>query len=180
MAKVEFELPKEAPWTNADMEKIGHLKEAHDKIMGQVRKAMVGQDKVIRLTMIGLFSQGHCLLMGVPGIGKTLLVRTLASSLSLKFRRVQFTRSEAAFVRPEVQVRQPVVYAHCQQDHGSQCHQTPVRPRNAKDSAPLAGKPVHSKADQCANRRQTTDRAQRLRRLKPGRKDAPAEGNQHP
>jgi MoxR-like ATPase len=87
----QFVMPEEAPWTDEEMEKIQHLREARDKIMGQVRKIVVGLDEVIRLTMIGLFSQGHCLLMGVPGIGKTLLVRTLASSLSLKFRRVQFT-----------------------------------------------------------------------------------------
>ena len=91
MADTGFVVPEEAPWTDEDLEKIGHLKEGHDRIMIQVRKAMVGLDNVIRLTMIGLFSQGHCLLMGVPGIGKTLLVRTLAASLSLKFRRVQFT-----------------------------------------------------------------------------------------
>jgi MoxR-like ATPase len=91
MSDAEFVVPKQEPWTDEDLGKIEHLKEAHDRIMAQVRKAMVGQDAVIRLTMIGLFAQGHCLLMGVPGIGKTLLVRTLSSSLSLKFRRVQFT-----------------------------------------------------------------------------------------
>ncbi len=79
------------PWSDADMERITHLKDAHDRLMGEVRKIVVGMDKVVRLTLIGLFGQGHCLLMGVPGLGKTLLVRTLAGSLSLKFRRVQFT-----------------------------------------------------------------------------------------
>jgi len=78
-------------WTSEDLGKIKHLKEAHDRIMEQLRKAVVGQDQVVRLTMLGLFSQGHCLLMGVPGLGKTLLVRTLASCLSLDFKRVQFT-----------------------------------------------------------------------------------------
>jgi len=87
----EFVLPEPQSWTDAELEKIDHLKEAHDKVMGQIRKAVVGQDEVVRLTMLGLFSQGHCLLMGVPGLGKTLLVRTLASGLDLKFRRVQFT-----------------------------------------------------------------------------------------
>ena len=91
MTDTEFVPAPEAPWSDAEVAKIEHLKAAHDKVMAQVRKAMVGQDEVIRLTMIGLFSQGHCLLMGVPGIGKTLLVRTLAGSLSLRFRRVQFT-----------------------------------------------------------------------------------------
>ncbi len=87
----EFVLPPEQPWTDQELEKIEHLKEAHRKIMAQIRRAVVGQDKVVRLTMLGLFSQGHCLLMGVPGLGKTLLVRTLAAGLDLTFRRVQFT-----------------------------------------------------------------------------------------
>jgi MoxR-like ATPase len=78
-------------WSREDLEKIHHLKLAHDRLMGQIRKALVGQDRVVKLTLIGMFAQGHCLLMGVPGLGKTLLVRTLASSLSLRFRRVQFT-----------------------------------------------------------------------------------------
>ena len=78
-------------WSDEDLTKIQHLKEANDKIVGQIRKALVGQDRVVKLTLIGLFAQGHCLLMGVPGLGKTLLVRTLASSLSLGFKRVQFT-----------------------------------------------------------------------------------------
>ncbi|MFO7898189.1 MAG: MoxR family ATPase [Planctomycetota bacterium] len=88
---IEFELPEEKQWTDEELAKIENLREARDKIMGQIRKAIVGLDEVVRLTMIGLFSQGHCLLMGVPGLGKTLLVRSLAASLSLKFRRVQFT-----------------------------------------------------------------------------------------
>src|SRR5688500_12113516 len=87
----DFVALPEQPWGDADLAKIGRLKEAHDRIVAQIRKAVVGQDDVVNLTMIGLFGQGHCLLMGVPGLGKTLLVRTLASSLSLKFRRVQFT-----------------------------------------------------------------------------------------
>jgi MoxR-like ATPase len=82
---------KPEPWTDEEMASIAHLKEANDKIVSEIRKIVVGQDKVVRLTMIGLFGQGHCLLMGVPGLGKTLLVRTLAASLSLNFKRVQFT-----------------------------------------------------------------------------------------
>jgi MoxR-like ATPase len=82
---------KPEPWSDEEMARIEHLKAANDKIVSEIRKIVVGQDKVVRLTMIGLFGQGHCLLMGVPGLGKTLLVRTLASSLSLNFKRVQFT-----------------------------------------------------------------------------------------
>ncbi|MHC4915696.1 MAG: AAA family ATPase [Planctomycetota bacterium] len=79
------------PWSDSDLAKIENLKAANDRIMGEIRKIVVGMDKVVHLTMIGLFGRGHCLLMGVPGLGKTLLVSTLASSLSLKFKRVQFT-----------------------------------------------------------------------------------------
>ncbi len=78
-------------WSDADLEKVAHLKEAHDKILEQIRKAVVGQEQVVNELMIVLFAQGHALLMGVPGLAKTLLVRTLASSLSLQFSRVQFT-----------------------------------------------------------------------------------------
>ncbi|MEX0703598.1 MAG: MoxR family ATPase [Planctomycetales bacterium] len=87
----EFLVPEEQPWTDQELEKIGRLKEAHDKIITQIRKAVVGQDEVVNLTMISLFGRGHCLLKGVPGLGKTLLVSSLAAGLSLKFRRVQFT-----------------------------------------------------------------------------------------
>src|SRR5258708_37476147 len=79
------------PWRDEDVAKIQRLCDAHQRIQSEIRKIVVGMDKVVDLTMIGLFGQGHCLLMGVPGLGKTLLVRTLAESLSLNFNRVQFT-----------------------------------------------------------------------------------------
>jgi MoxR-like ATPase len=78
-------------WSEADLAKIEKLKNAHDTIVGEIHKAVVGQERVVQELMMALFAQGHCLLMGVPGLGKTLLVRTLASSLSLNFKRVQFT-----------------------------------------------------------------------------------------
>jgi len=84
-------LTKPAAWTDADLSRVAHLKDAHDKMIRQIRKAVVGQEQVINELMIVLFAQGHGLLMGVPGLAKTLLVRTLAASLSLQFRRVQFT-----------------------------------------------------------------------------------------
>jgi MoxR-like ATPase len=78
-------------WTESDLKKVADLKQAHDRIIAQIRKAVVGQEQVINELMIVLFAQGHGLLMGVPGLAKTLLVRTLAASLSLQFSRVQFT-----------------------------------------------------------------------------------------
>ncbi len=62
-----------------------------DSVQEQIAKVIVGQQEVVRNVLIALFCGGHVLLEGVPGLGKTLLVRTLSSSLSLKFRRIQFT-----------------------------------------------------------------------------------------
>ena len=84
-------MPTTEKWTDEDLGRIEHLKQANDRIVAEIRKAVVGQERVVKELMIALFAQGHCLLMGVPGLGKTLLVRTLAASLSLDFKRVQFT-----------------------------------------------------------------------------------------
>jgi MoxR-like ATPase len=70
---------------------VERLGAARDQILGQLRKAIVGLDQVIDEMMIALFAQGHCLLVGVPGLAKTLLVSSLAQSLSLSFKRIQFT-----------------------------------------------------------------------------------------
>jgi MoxR-like ATPase len=78
-------------WTDEEKQEIGKLKEANDRIVGQIRSAVVGQDQVIREVMIALFGLGHVLLMGVPGLAKTLLVSTIGRCLSLSFKRVQFT-----------------------------------------------------------------------------------------
>ena len=61
------------------------------KIVREIRKVIVGQDQVIEEMLIAIFSRGHCLLVGVPGLAKTLLVSTLAKTLSLSFKRIQFT-----------------------------------------------------------------------------------------
>jgi MoxR-like ATPase len=67
------------------------LQDAHDRILGELRKAIVGLDPVIDELLISIFARGHCLLVGVPGLAKTLLISTLARSLSLTFNRIQFT-----------------------------------------------------------------------------------------
>jgi MoxR-like ATPase len=61
------------------------------QIKSEIHKAVIGQDDIIDLLLISLFSKGHCVLVGVPGLAKTLLIRTLAESLSLSFNRIQFT-----------------------------------------------------------------------------------------
>ncbi len=62
-----------------------------ETMLGEIRKVIVGQDRVIEEVLIALFSKGHCLLVGVPGLAKTLLISTLADILHLDFNRIQFT-----------------------------------------------------------------------------------------
>ena len=74
-----------------DIEAVENLNKARAKILGQVKKVIVGQEQVIEEMLIALLSDGHCLLVGVPGLAKTLLVSTIARILDLKFSRIQFT-----------------------------------------------------------------------------------------
>jgi MoxR-like ATPase len=76
---------------NKDIETMQRLKEARDRIKTEVGKIIVGQEKVIDELLIAILSNGHVLLIGVPGLAKTLLVSTLAQVLELKFSRIQFT-----------------------------------------------------------------------------------------
>jgi len=72
-------------------ERVARFQKIRDEIVTQVHRVIVGQDEVIEQVMIALFVGGHCLITGLPGTAKTLLVRTLATILGLKFRRIQFT-----------------------------------------------------------------------------------------
>ena len=69
-----------------DVQAVEKLGEARDAIVAELRKAIVGMDDVIDEMMIAIFAQGHCLLVGVPGLAKTLLVSSLAQTLSLSFK----------------------------------------------------------------------------------------------
>jgi len=75
----------------SDVQQINDFKESFEKFRQEIGKVIIGQDEVIKNVLISIFSQGHCLLVGVPGLAKTLLVQTIASSLGLKFNRIQFT-----------------------------------------------------------------------------------------
>ncbi len=77
--------------TNLHEDAIHRLAEARERILGQLSQIIVGQQDVIDELLITLFSRGHCLLEGVPGLAKTLMISTLARSLSLSFSRIQFT-----------------------------------------------------------------------------------------
>src|SRR5881392_4249410 len=61
------------------------------RILAEIRKVIVGQDDVIDQVLIAIFTGGHCLITGVPGLAKTLLIKTLAEILDLSFKRIQFT-----------------------------------------------------------------------------------------
>ena len=74
-----------------DMEAAETLKTARDNILTELKKRIIGQNEVIEQLLIALFSQGHCLLVGVPGLAKTLLISTFAQILELPFNRIQFT-----------------------------------------------------------------------------------------
>src|SRR5262245_2024091 len=71
--------------------RIHRFRQVHSDIVTQVRRVIVGQEEVLSEVMIALFVGGHCLITGLPGTAKTLLVRTLAQTLGLVFKRIQFT-----------------------------------------------------------------------------------------
>src|SRR5580704_11002112 len=75
----------------SDIQAMEKLKKAYDSIKTQLARVIVGQDQVIEELLIAMFSRGHCILEGVPGLAKTLMISTLAKCLSLDFSRIQFT-----------------------------------------------------------------------------------------
>ena len=74
-----------------DLAELEGLKTAHAQIREQIARQIIGQDDVVDQLLIAVFARGHCILEGVPGLAKTLMVNSLARSLSLEFNRIQFT-----------------------------------------------------------------------------------------
>jgi MoxR-like ATPase len=74
-----------------DVQLVHQLEEKIKSIKSEIAKVIVGQDEIIDQLLIALLSKGHCLLVGVPGLAKTLLIKTLAEVMDLKFSRIQFT-----------------------------------------------------------------------------------------
>src|SRR5262245_53206886 len=72
-------------------EEAAEFRRKFQEIAAEVGQLIVGQKRIVEEVLIALFAGGHCLLEGVPGLGKTLLVRTLSDILELQFRRIQFT-----------------------------------------------------------------------------------------
>src|SRR3954467_11874741 len=80
-----------APLPIEDLRAVEELSSARKQIVEQIEKRVVGQRGVVEHLLISLFSRGHCLFVGVPGLAKTLLISTLAEVLNLSFNRIQFT-----------------------------------------------------------------------------------------
>jgi MoxR-like ATPase len=75
----------------SDVDAANAMFEANKKLSAEISKVIIGQDEVVKLVLTAIFCQGHSLLIGVPGLAKTLLIHTIASALNLDFKRIQFT-----------------------------------------------------------------------------------------
>src|SRR3954454_10473634 len=82
-------MPAVAP--QSDLESARFLADAYARLQDEIGKVIVGQHRVIEELLIAIFARGHCLMQGVPGLAKTLLVSTLSQTMDLSFRRIQFT-----------------------------------------------------------------------------------------
>jgi len=81
----------ESELSTESLQSIEKLQRAYEQIRGQMSQVIVGQETVIEQLLIALFSRGHCILEGVPGLAKTLMISTLSRCLSMTFSRIQFT-----------------------------------------------------------------------------------------
>ena len=86
-----MELVERWPRIEGDLSAIERLNDGYRRIRKEMGKVIVGQERVLEELLIAIFARGHCLLVGVPGLAKTLMIRTLADSLNLSFSRIQFT-----------------------------------------------------------------------------------------
>jgi MoxR-like ATPase len=76
---------------NSDVQAIDDFVEKYKLFKKEIAKVITGQEQVVKNLIISIFGQGHCLLIGVPGLAKTLLVTTVAKTLGLSYKRIQFT-----------------------------------------------------------------------------------------
>src|SRR5437870_585334 len=92
VVEVADEPPAERwPRLDGDLAAIERLNDGYRRIRKELGKAVVGQQRVLEELLIAVFARGHCLLVGVPGLAKTLMIRTLSDALNLSFSRIQFT-----------------------------------------------------------------------------------------
>ncbi len=90
-SRVSNELHESSELDQCDIAAVERLGEAYRRVAAELAKVIIGQRQVIEELLIAMFAGGHCLLVGVPGLAKTLMIRTLAESLNLSFNRIQFT-----------------------------------------------------------------------------------------
>jgi MoxR-like ATPase len=76
---------------STDIEAADALRKTYEELRSEIGQTIVGQEEVVKLLLTAIFCQGHCLLVGVPGLAKTLLIQTISSVLELSFNRIQFT-----------------------------------------------------------------------------------------
>lgn len=76
---------------NNEVEAIDALAADYKKLQAEIGKVIIGQDQVVKDVLLSIFSDGHSLLVGVPGLAKTLLIKTISDALHLSFKRIQFT-----------------------------------------------------------------------------------------
>ncbi len=74
-----------------DLALVKRMQDGRDQIVAEIKKVIIGQDEIIDELLIALFAGGHCLITGVPGLAKTLLIKTVADILQVDFSRIQFT-----------------------------------------------------------------------------------------
>lgn len=75
----------------SDVEAVDALQESYQKLTSEIGKVVIGQEETVKMLLTAIFCQGHCLLVGVPGLAKTLLIQTISDALDLDFNRIQFT-----------------------------------------------------------------------------------------
>ncbi|MEM8713723.1 MAG: AAA family ATPase, partial [Planctomycetota bacterium] len=71
--------------------KLNRLRDVHSKMKAELQRVIVGQDEVLDQLLLAILTRGHCLLVGVPGLAKTLMISSLAKTMELSFNRIQFT-----------------------------------------------------------------------------------------
>src|ERR1044071_2356497 len=84
-------MSNDSPVTDQDLQSVERLKAGSAKIKSELGKVIVGQEEVVEQALISIFTRSHALLVGVPGLAKTLLVSSLSQTLHMSFKRIQFT-----------------------------------------------------------------------------------------
>ncbi|MBN2711973.1 MAG: AAA family ATPase [Planctomycetes bacterium] len=91
MSENEVDVSGTIPESKTELELVARLVEARDTLLAEIKKVVVGQDDVLEQIILAVLCRGHCLLEGVPGLAKTVIIQTLADVMDLSFNRIQFT-----------------------------------------------------------------------------------------